>query len=222
MRHHFFFAISTELLTIVLALSATATLMGQEKNFPEGKWVPLFDGKSLTGWESANYGGEAEVKIDDHSIILEPGSPLTGITYTGKGLPKIDYEIELEAQKRQGIDFFCALTFPVEEASCTFVVGGWAGSVVGLSSIDGDDASQNDTTKYMSFKKDQWYKLKLRVTQGKIQAWIDGKEVVDQDLKGRALSIRPEVELNRPLGICSFETRAALKNLKLRRISETK
>ena len=164
----------------------------------------------------------AEVKIDDHSIILEPGSPLTGITYTGKGLPKIDYEIELEAQKRQGIDFFCALTFPVEEASCTFVVGGWAGSVVGLSSIDGDDASQNDTTKYMSFKKDQWYKLKLRVTQGKIQAWIDGKEVVDQDLKGRELSIRPEVELNRPLGICSFETRAALKNLKLRRISETK
>ena len=74
----------------------------------------------------------------------------------------------------------------------------------------------------MSFKKDQWYQLKVRVTQGKIQAWIDGKEVVDQDLKGRELSIRPEVELNRPLGICSFETRAALKNLKLRRISETK
>ena len=50
MRHHFFFAMSTELLTIVLALSATATLMGQDKNFPEGKWVPLFDGNWSKRW----------------------------------------------------------------------------------------------------------------------------------------------------------------------------
>ena len=196
--------------------------VAEENPFPAGKWVNVFDGKSLEGWKSANFGGEAEVKVSDGSIVIEPGSPLTGITYTGDGLPKTSYEVELEAQKQQGIDFFCALTFPVGDESCTFVVGGWAGSVVGLSSIDGKDASRNDTTQYMTFKKDQWYKIKVRVTPGHIEAWIDGKPVAKQALEGHKLSIRPEVELNRPLGICTFETRAALRNMKIRRLKETK
>jgi hypothetical protein len=198
------------------------TVIAQETPFPAGQWVELFDGKTLDGWKSTNFGGEAEVKVSDGLIILEPGSPLTGITYTGDELPKTHYEVELEAQKQQGIDFFCALTFPVGEASCTLVVGGWAGSVVGLSNIDGKDASRNDTTQYMTFKKDQWYKIKVRVTPDHITAWIDGKPVVKQALEGHKLSLRPEVELNRPLGICTFETRAALKNLKIQRLPEAK
>jgi hypothetical protein len=209
-------------LCTVLAMLSTAPMAAQESTFPAGKWVNIFDGKSLEGWKSTNFGGEAEVKVSDGSIIVEPGSPLTGITYTGDGLPKTNYEVELEAQKQQGIDFFCALTFPVGDENCTFVVGGWAGSVVGLSSIDGKDASRNDTTQYMTFKKDQWYKIKVRVTPGHIEAWIDGKPVVKQALEGHKLSIRPEVELNRPLGICTFETRAALKNLKVQRLKESK
>ena len=45
----------------------------------------------------------------------------------------------------KGGDFFATLTFPVDDSFCTFVTGGWGGDIVGLSSIDGWDASDNET-----------------------------------------------------------------------------
>ena len=52
----------------------------------------------------------------------------------------MDYEVTLEGKRVAGDDFFCTTTFPVGESFCSFVVGGWHGTVVGLSSIDGMDA----------------------------------------------------------------------------------
>jgi len=181
----------------------------------EPKWTPLFDGKTLTNWKSANFGGEGEVKVADGAIQMAPGVSLTGITYK-KEFPKTNYEIELEAQQVDGIDFFCGLTFPVAESHCSFIVGGWAGSVVGLSNIDDKDASDNETTKYMSFKGKQWYHIRLRVEPEKISAWIDGKVVVSQNIKDRKIAIRPEVELSRPLGISAWQTRSSLRNIRYR------
>ena len=72
-----------------------------------------------------------------------------------------------------GIDFFCGLTFPVADSHASFIVGGWGGTVVGISSIDGMDASENATTKYVKFQLKRWYKIRIRVTPTSIQAWID-------------------------------------------------
>ena len=63
----------------------------------------------------------------------------------------------------EGSDFFVGLTFPVRDSHASLIVGGWAGSVVGISSIDGRDASENETTEVMKFKNGQWYKFRLRV-----------------------------------------------------------
>src|SRR5262249_54003361 len=130
----------------------------------------------------------------------------------------IDYEISLEAMRVSGSDFFCGLTFPVGEAPCSFIVGGWGGGVVGLSSIDGSDASENETTQYKEFTTGRWYKVRVRVTKEKIEAWIDDKKMVDLPTKDRGISIRVEVELSRPLGISSYATTAALRDIKLRRL----
>ena len=181
------------------------------------QWTPLFDGKTLDGWKKTNFGGEGEVQISDGEIQMDFGSSMSGITYTGS-LPTIDYEIQLQAQRVDGIDFFCGLTFPVEDSFCSFIVGGWAGSVVGLSSIDGKDASENDTTRYMSFETGRWYQIRIRVTGRRIQAWIDGKRVVDQNIVGRTISTRNEVDLSQPLGISTWETRAALRNIQIRQL----
>tara|TARA_B100000809_G_scaffold264548_1_gene320687 strand:+ start:113 stop:814 length:702 start_codon:yes stop_codon:yes gene_type:complete len=181
------------------------------------QWTPLFDGKTLDGWKKTNFGGEGEVQISEGEIQMDFGSSMSGITYTGS-LPTIDYEIQLEAQRVDGIDFFCGLTFPVEDSFCSFIVGGWAGSVVGLSSIDGEDASENDTTRYMSFETGRWYQIRIRVTGRRIQAWIDGKRVVDQNIVGRTISTRNEVDLSQPLGISTWETRAALRNIQIRQL----
>jgi hypothetical protein len=182
--------------------------------------LKLFDGKSLDGWKLTNFGGEGEVYVEEGKIIMDMGFSLTGITSVRKDLPTSNYEIQLEASRLDGVDFFCTLTFPVKQSYASLVVGGWAGAVVGISCIDDRDASENETTKYMGFKRDQWYRIKLRVLDQRLQAWIDDKPVVDVNIAGRKLSTRPEVELSQPLGIAAWETRAALRNITLRRLSK--
>lgn len=186
--------------------------------------VSLFDGKTLTGWKSTAYGGEGEVKVDDGALILNFGEPLTGVTFQEpKKLLRTNYELTLDAKRMDGSDFFCCLTFPVREKEhCSLVVGGWGGGLVGISCIDGFDASENDTTSYHEFKDNQWYKIKVQVTDAKLQCWIDKEKVVDCDISKRKLRTRSEVELAEPLGICSFRTKAAIKNIELKPLPPAK
>jgi hypothetical protein len=180
-------------------------------------WIPLFDGKSLGDWKPSNFGGEGIVSVEDKRILLEFGDSLTGIAYT-KAFPKLDYELHLEAMRVDGIDFFCGLTFPVAESHCSLIVGGWAGAVVGLSSIDGRDASENATTQYRKFDAGKWYRIRVRVTADRIRCWIDDERVIDQDIRGRRISTRPEVDQSKPLGIAAWQTKAALRSIEFRRL----
>jgi hypothetical protein len=175
----------------------------------------LFDGRSLEGWQETPFGGNGECRVEDGVIVLEPGFPLTGITTTRDDLPTNHYEILIEARKTDGIDFFCGLTFPVNDTHCSLIVGGWAGSLVGLSSIDGHDAAHNETQRFMKFERNQWYSIQLRVQSDRIQAWIDKQLVVDQVITDRQLSVRNETLPSRPLGICSFETRAEIRRIEI-------
>lgn len=200
------------------AAADDAEQTGQQKQGV--KWRDLFDGRTLADWKITNFGGEGDVAAKEGEIHLDFGSPLTGVTYTGKHLPRTNYEVSLEAMKVDGVDFFCALTFPVEKSHCSFVVGGWAGAVVGLSSIDGKDASENKTTRYMNFDSGRWYKIRVRVTPKNISAWIDDKQVVDQNIVGHKISTRGEVDLSAPLGIAAFETRSALRKIRIRELSK--
>jgi hypothetical protein len=111
---------------------------------PAGEWRPLFDGKSLQGWRETPFTGHGKVHVEDGAIVLGPGGPLTGITLAGE-FPTSNYELRLEAVRLKGNDFFATVTFPVRDSFCTWVTGGWGGDIVGLSSIDGWDASENET-----------------------------------------------------------------------------
>lgn len=186
---------------------------------PNSTTVLSFDGTSLTDWEITPFGGEGECKVENGAIVLEPGFPLTGITSTRNDLPKMNYEILLEARKTSGIDFFVGLTFPVDESHCSLIVGGWAGPVVGLSVLDGQDASNNETKRLMKFELNRWYQIKLQVTPNRIVAWIDDKQVINQDVTGRQLSVRNETLKSRPLGLCCFETRAEIRKFELKSLA---
>jgi hypothetical protein len=181
---------------------------------PEG-WQSLFDGESLSGWEAAKFGGEGWVRVKNRAIYLFQGDPLTGITWV-KEFPRYDYEISLQAQRVQGNDFFCALTFPVGDSFCSLIVGGWGGAVVGISNVDGKDASENETSRLKRFEKGRWYQLRVCVLKDWIKAWIDEEKLVDLMLEGRRLDVRPEVRLSRPFGIAAWETTAALKDIWVR------
>ncbi len=189
----------------------------------KSKTIRLFNGKNLDGWSITKFGGQGEVYVRQGQIILEIGNDMTGITLKDlKKLPRTNYEINVEAMRVDGTDFFCGLTFPVKKDPCSLIVGGWGGGVCGLSSIDGMDASENETTSYQPFKKGRWYRIKIHVTDEKIEAWIDDKQIVDQKITGRRISIRPEVELSKPFGIATWQTTAAIRKLNIRKLDVSK
>src|SRR5688572_21243117 len=184
----------------------------------QAQWKSLFNGKDLGDWQANKFAGAGPVTVADGKIQLETGVMLTGIRRTND-LFRTNYEVEVEAMKIQGGDFFCGLTFPVGEAHATLVVGGWGGSLVGVSSIDGMDASENEYTQYMKFDANKWYTIRLRVTDRKIQAWIDNERMIDADIAGKRISMRPgEIEDAVPFGISTFQTTAAIREVKIRPI----
>jgi hypothetical protein len=183
-------------------------------------WKSLFDGKSLKGWKLTDFIGKGKVEVKDGTIVLGKGRDLTGISVADtNSVLRMDYELELEAKRADGYDFFCGLTFPVGKSYCTLIVGGWGGSVVGISSIDGMDASENETTKSMEFTKDRWYKIRVRVTTEKLEAWIDKEQVADVTTTGKRISMRfGEIEESAPLGIATYDTTGVLRKIRVRKV----
>lgn len=208
------------LLSLVLLMGCTNRQKNgkQHKAEPiltESGWDNLFDGETLKNWEITSFGTEGPVQVSDGSIILGMGDGCTGINWKGS-FPRSNYEVKLQAKKISGNDFFCGITFPVDSSWCSFIVGGWGGPVVGLSTINGKDASENETRTLKKFEQDTWYDIRLKVTDEKIEAWIDEKKTVDFNTRGQKLSIRPEVSLSKPFGICSWTTTAALRNIRIK------
>lgn len=179
----------------------------------------LFDGKSLDGWEIIDFGGQGDIIVKDEAIFIEAGEPLTGIRWT-KDFPKTNYEVNLQAMRVKGSDFFCAMTFPVKDSFLTLVLGGWQGFVNGLSSIDGYDAANNETYDSYGFSPGQWYRIRLRVTDEKIEAWADDSRIVDFRIGNHFLSLRFEMEPTVPFGFSTYYTTGAVRFIRITEISE--
>lgn len=177
----------------------------------EVAWIPLDD-----SWEQA-MGGELTRPEKGH-LRLGWGESLSAAKWTGLP-PVLPFELELEARRIDGTDFFCGLTFPARDSGecLTWVVGGWGGSLVGLSSIDGKDASENETKRHLSFEKERWYSLRLRCDGERIEAWIDGERVIDLDTAGKKLSLRPgPIAVCAPFGLATWQTTGEFKGLRWR------
>jgi len=181
----------------------------------DAKEIPLFDGKTLGSWEKTQFGGEGDVFVnDDGNLELGFGAVITGVNWKGAVPATTNYEISLEAMKLDGNDFFVALTFPVNDSHATFVVGGWGGGVVGISCVDDLNASENETMNIEGFEKDVWHKIRVRVTDDKLQAWIGEDQKVDLDLEGKKISLLPgDIELSVPIGIGAYQTRAQYRDI---------
>ena len=88
--------------------------------------------------------------------------------------------------------------------------------MTGFSSLDGDDASENETTRIRNYEENRWYTVRVRVEAERLQAFVDEESFADVKTTGRRISIRPEVQDSRPLGIASWRTKAALRAIRLR------
>tara|TARA_R110000850_G_scaffold66894_6_gene148458 strand:- start:575 stop:1453 length:879 start_codon:yes stop_codon:yes gene_type:complete len=193
----------------------------QEEKAASGK-ISLFNGKDLGDWEVTRFGGEGDVWADEEgNLEFGFGAVMTGVNWKGEVPATSNYELSLDAMKLDGYDFFLALTFPVKESHATFVLGGWGGGVVGISSVDDLNASENETMNIEGFEKDVWLHIRVRVTDDKLEAWIEDDQMVDLSLKNKKISLYPgDIELSAPIGIASYQTRSQYRNIVWKNLPE--
>ena len=106
------------------------------------------------------------------------------------------------------------------ENNVSFILGGWGGGVVGISSVDGFDASENETTSFRNFDNDRWYKVRARVDAYQIQCWIDDKAAAEQVRKGHEFDIRYEMDQCVPLGVAAFQCKSEMRNMRIRKLTQ--
>jgi hypothetical protein len=188
----------------------------------EAAWQPLFDGASLAGWRVDRGGASGPVEVADGRLVLGCGEPMTTIALAepaASAFPRDDFELELVAARASGNDFFVGLTFPVPDGELTLILGGWGGSLCGLSCLDGDDAASNSTKSFRRFDRGRDYRVLVRVERGRATATVDGEPLADVDTHGQRCSLRREVEPCRPLGLATYQTEARIASLRWRRIA---
>lgn len=182
------------------------------------KWIPL-DIRPEGSWVQSRFGGDGKMEIADGVISLGFGDPLTGVRWEGD-FPRQQYEISLEARRTSGFDFFCGLTVPVGKERCSLILGGWGGSLVGLSSIGGEDAAHNETMLIREFEQNRWYQVRMRVTEKRLRVWLDTEEIIDFERDDRPLDIRAEMEQSTPVGVAAFQCESQIRNVRYRKVED--
>jgi hypothetical protein len=196
----------------ILQIALTIFILLISKSGQESRL--LFNGVSLDKWQVIDYEGHGDISIADSCLIIHRGETISGIKWIND-FPKTNYEVNFEAKRIEGSDFFCGMTFPVKESYLTLVIGGWGGSLVGLSSIDYYDAVDNLTSYVMYFVSGHWYPVRLKVSDEKIEVWIEKDKIVDFTIGNYNLSLRWEMESSIPFGITTYRTTGAFRNIRL-------
>ena len=180
-------------------------------------WVRLFDGTDATAkqWKKARFSGiDSPTYATRERIVIDVGTPDSGLFWFGD-FPRDSYELTMEAMRIAGNEDFGSITFPLAAGNCRLVLGGYDGTVVALSKVDGARGDKNATTHRIGFKNEQWYQVRLRVRQNTIEVWVDGKKAISQARAGHRFEADVGLSARRLL-ICTVNTKAALRNIRYR------
>jgi hypothetical protein len=188
--------------------------------------VRLFDGKTLGGWRAVTgprFAGREKARVVDGQIVLEVAvsdmegvraEVRTGIAWT-REFPKMNYEVRMNAMETASAHHgFCQFTFPVGSSACTLRAGAWSG--VALSTVDGADSNANPTFTQMAFEPGRWYRLRLRVSRGRIEAWVDEQQVINLRTAGHRLAPWWPLDASRPFGVANHRGALHLRDIMVR------
>jgi hypothetical protein len=84
--------------------------------------------------------------------------------------------------------------------------------------VDGEDASNNPTRRFVHFETGRDYRIRVRVGGGRLRCFLDEELIVNLALAAHDFSLRPEVQLTRPLGLSTFLTTGRISALRYRRL----
>ena len=183
----------TRLLIAILTLTSSLGAQAQDN----GKWVDLFDGKTLNGWKLAS--GKAKFTVEDGAIV-------------GTTAPKT-YDNVLATEKEYG-DFILKLDFKVDshlnsgiQIRCHKFNEGDKKPAKGKSAREGhvygysieidpsdrawsgglyegghrgwlNDLTDNPAARY-AFKQNEWNHFRIEAISGHIRSWINGVPAAD-------------------------------------------
>lgn len=163
----------TFFLTLVIVLTGLTSLRAAES---EEGFVPIFDGKTFTGWQSS-IDSTNTWKIDDGAFVAS--GPTAHLFYMGDPKPFKNFELKVDVMtvtnSNGGIYFHTAYQekgFPKAGIECQVNVshGDWikTGSLYGLVNMGLTPAKDN-----------QWWTQHIIVRGHKVTVKIDGQTVLE-------------------------------------------
>lgn len=185
----------------------------------------LLEGQAAEQWQPAEIPDEGQVEVKNGELNLHAGLPMTGAKWLGwdATLPQTNYVIAYEAQREEGEDIFGMVTFPVgsHHSHATFVLGGWGGTVTGISSINFKDANENQTRAEQRFENGRWYRVRVEVRPEDLRAWVDDRLVVNATIQGKTISLRPGfIDQCLPFGFATYATTGKVRKVRVQSLVE--
>jgi hypothetical protein len=190
----------------------------------EPRIIDLLAENRREAWSAAGIPDQGAVRVTASQLEIDAGKPMSGARFSGwvgDPFPATDYRIEYSAMRTGGRDIFGMVTFPVGDLDthATFVIGGWGGTVTGISNIDFSDANENQTRGELPFENDRWYHVTIEVRPDVLRAWVDDRLVVNVSIKGRHISLRPGyVDHCLPFGFATWGSSAALREIRVTKL----
>lgn len=179
--------------TALIALFSLA-LLGNEAQAQKGKWVKLFDGKTIKGWHSWQ---ESSVnpgwKVEDGAIVLAEKGGKDLVTDKEYG----DFELELEWKISEGGN--SGIIYHVIEDKkycCPYSTGPEIQILDDVKHPDakaGKDGNHKSASLYDMIPPSdftatkpagEWNKAKVVIKNGRGESWLNGKKLVEFSTMG--------------------------------------
>jgi formylglycine-generating enzyme required for sulfatase activity len=208
-------------LRVVLALGSAGGPEATAKDPNADPGEALFDGKSLRGWKVVGQGKSPAV-AEGGQVLIRAEQGLCGMAWQG-AMPKSNYEITLEATRIAGPYDFCDIVFPIgNQHACWSFGAGPKGNHVTLNLVNGGAFPQDEAARTMDIQNGRWYKIRIRVTEDRVEGWTDDVKKLDLPRAQTKFSIDDFQTGLKPFGISTWHTQGAVRNLRLRRFQPGK
>ena len=177
----------TTMCVLGLTASALAFAAGPAQDESSEGWKPLFDGKTLEGWEQKN--GTATYEVKDGAVLgsTVQGSP-NSFLCTKKDYGDFELEFEVKLLRDDLNSGVQIRSHSKPEYQDGRVHGpqveiesspGQAGYIYGEATTRKWISPEADTKPTEAFKNGEWNKYRVRATGDRIQTWINHEKITD-------------------------------------------
>jgi hypothetical protein len=169
----------TRVLVLLLTVSLAGVALATEA--PEAKWIALFNGKDLQGWEQ--HGGKAKYSVEDGAIVGQ-SVPNTSNSFLCTKERFGDFELLFEVMVDRRLNSGVQIRSNIKENDRVYgpqveieAGPGESGYIYGEAT--GRGWLSQDRSRRDAFKNDQWNQYRVLCKGANIKTWINGNAIAD-------------------------------------------